>query len=440
MSTSVELPDDPQYIVDGGYLLQTVVWTKPSTYDEVCQNYVQYIIRHYKRDAQVIFDGYDQQLSTKSIEHARRASKKVSASILMGGSMPTTTSQADFLGNVKNKGRLIKLLTHHLMTAGIDVQQARSDADSMIISSALNVSDKPTVVVGTDTDLLVALIARAPKDSQLYMLRPSSNNTTVFDIKNLQSAVGECKDSLLFLHAVTGCDTTSALYNQGKKKTYKLLKEHTGLAKDVSIFNMSQAAKKDVISAGEKSLLHLYGASDFTSLDTFRYYAYIRAIAKKSVKDSFNLATLPPTSAAAKQHILRTYLQVQQWIVNELEPTDWGWRVYMDTLIPVPTDQPPAPERLLNLVSCKCKTGCSRGCGCCRVGALCSPMCANCMGITCTNTGQDSEVYTDDIYMWELVQNRTTKHVIPFPAYIGRVWYGPSWAINGLTHVIMSHH
>ena len=172
MSTSVELPDDPQYIVDGGYLLQTVVWTKPSTYDEVCQNYVQYIIRHYKRDAQVIFDGYDQQLSTKSIEHARRASKKVSASILMDGSMPTTTSQADFLGNVKNKGRLIKLLTHHLMTAGIDVQQARSDADSMIISSALNVSDKPTVVVATDTDLLVALIARAPKDSQLYMLPP----------------------------------------------------------------------------------------------------------------------------------------------------------------------------------------------------------------------------------------------------------------------------
>ena len=260
VSTSVELPDDPQYIVDGGYLLQTVVWTKPAIYDEVCQRYVQYLIRHYKRDDKVIFDGYDQQLSTKPVEHARRASKKVSASVLMDGSMPTTTSQADFLGNVKNKGCLIKLLTHHLMNAGKDVQQARSDADSMIISSALNVLDKPAVVVGTDTDLLVALIARAPKDSQLHMLRPSSNNTTVFDIKSLQSAVGECKDSLLFLHAVTGCDTTSALYNQGKKKAYTLLKEHTGLAKGVSIFNMPQAAKKDLISAGEKFLLHLYSA------------------------------------------------------------------------------------------------------------------------------------------------------------------------------------
>ena len=72
--------------------------------------------------------------------------------------------------------------------------------------------------MGTDTDLLVALIARAPKDSKLYMLRPSSTNSTVFDIKSLQSAVGKFKDSLPFLHALTGCDTTSALYNQGKKK------------------------------------------------------------------------------------------------------------------------------------------------------------------------------------------------------------------------------
>ena len=58
---------------------------------------------------QTYIDGYDQQLSTKSVEHARRAPKKVSASILMDGSMPTTTSQADFLGNVKNKGRLVPI-------------------------------------------------------------------------------------------------------------------------------------------------------------------------------------------------------------------------------------------------------------------------------------------------------------------------------------------
>ena len=272
------------------------------------------------------------------------------------------------------------------------------------------------------------------------MLGPSSNNTTVFDIKSLQSAVGECKDSLLFLHAVTGCNTTSALYNQGKKKAYKLLKKHTGLAKDVSIFNMPQAAKKDLNSAGEKFLLHWYGASDFTLLDAFRYYAFTCAIAKKSAKDSFNLTTLPPTSAAANSTSSVPISRSNSGLARSWSLQTGGGGVYMDTLIPVPTDQPTAPERLLYLVSCKCKTGCSRGCGCRRVGALCSPMCTNCMGITCTNTGRDSEVYTDDIYMGELVHNRTTKHVIPFSLYIGTVWYVPSWAINGLRHVIVSHH
>ena len=203
---------------------------------------------------------------------------------------------------------------------------------------------------------------------------------------------------------------------------------------------MPQAAKKNLISAGEKFLSHWYGASDFTSLDAFRYYAYTRAIAKKYVKDSFNLATLPPTSAAAKQHILRTYLQVQQWIGNELEPTDWGWRVYMDTLIPVPTDQPPAPERLLNLVSYKCKTGCSRGCGCRRVRA----MLTNVRQLHGNNLHQYRPGFWGlhwwYIYMWELVHDITTKHVIPFSIYIGTVWYVASWAINGLTHVIVSHH
>ena len=67
VSTLSELPDDQQFVVDGGHLVQSVVWNKPATYYEVCQSYVQYIIRHDKHDAKVIFDGYEQQLSTKRI-------------------------------------------------------------------------------------------------------------------------------------------------------------------------------------------------------------------------------------------------------------------------------------------------------------------------------------------------------------------------------------
>ena len=158
---TTELPEDAQFVIDGGHLLQSVLWPKPATYDEVCQNYVQYVIRHYGQDAKVRLNGYEQQLFTKVVEQARRASKKMSASILINGAMPTTASQADFLSNVKNKGRLIKMLIDHLRAAEVDVQQAPADADTLIVSTTLGITDKPGVAVGTDTDLVMGLVARA---------------------------------------------------------------------------------------------------------------------------------------------------------------------------------------------------------------------------------------------------------------------------------------
>ena len=64
---------------------------------------VHHIMCHGKQDAKVIFDGYNQQLSTKSVEQARKAPKKIFESISVDRNMPTTTSQADFLSNAKKK-------------------------------------------------------------------------------------------------------------------------------------------------------------------------------------------------------------------------------------------------------------------------------------------------------------------------------------------------
>ncbi|KAG1696477.1 Proprotein convertase subtilisin/kexin type 7 [Nymphon striatum] len=64
------------------------------------------------------------------------------------------------------------------------------------------------------------------------------------------------------------------------------------------------------------------------------------------------LASLPPTSAAAKKHSYRTYRTVQEWMGNTLPPIEWGWRSHDGTLAPVETDRPVAPESLLTMVSC----------------------------------------------------------------------------------------
>lgn len=57
------------YPVDGRYLLQSGL----SPENDVYQNYVQHIVRHYNTEYSIVFDGYGQEPSIKSVEQARGA-------------------------------------------------------------------------------------------------------------------------------------------------------------------------------------------------------------------------------------------------------------------------------------------------------------------------------------------------------------------------------
>ena len=114
----------------------------------------------------------------------------------------------------------------------------------------------------------------------------------------------------------------SVLYRQGKRKAFNQLhkkKEHDLLKDFISVGNTHQEVQK----AGESSLLKLHGASSKCgSLDQLRYIAYKKAISRTSLSSSFQLATVPPTSAAAKLYSFRAYLTVQEWMGNILQPTE----------------------------------------------------------------------------------------------------------------------
>ena len=150
-------------------------------------------------------------------------------------------------------------------------------------------------------------------------------------------------------------------------------------------------------SAGEEFLLALYGAPKTTlSLNQHRHHCFMKAVAKCPSHSKIQLAALPPTSAAAKEHSLRVYHQVQHWLGCDLPQTDWGWDLVNGNLHPVLTRQPPAPDSLLNLITCNCKCGYERGCGCKKAGLKCSLLCGNCRGSGCSNSETPEEVSDDD--------------------------------------------
>ena len=124
--------------------------------------------------------------------------------------------------------------------------------------------------------------------------------SNVLNISAIQQDVRDIKQNLLFLHAMTGCgDITSALYRQGKKRVFGLLMSNDDISGyEVKVFNSETLSPAEMSVKGKKFVLALYGGQILAMLDEYRYYAYNRNIASKSIGAIFTLASLPPTSSA----------------------------------------------------------------------------------------------------------------------------------------------
>ena len=171
----------------------------------------------------------------------------------------------------------------------------------------------------------------------------------------------------------------------------------------------SSSDRNEIISAGETVLVKLYGGKDDDSLNTLRHVKYVQKLS--GATSSLQPNKLPPTSAAAKFHSLRTYFQVQEWLhlgstETILDPVDWGWEEKGGMLLTVYTDIAVAHDNLLQIITWNCKTDCQTSrCSCRRHGLVCSVACGECRGDSCLNSASkmtilgfsDSDVSDNDM-------------------------------------------
>ena len=155
-----------------------------------------------------------------------------------------------------------------------------------------------------------------------------------------------------------------------------------------AVVTQPQITHGDIQAAWEYFMFNLYGSISAQSLNKQTYN--VQPEPWLSIPDLFiydrNSAS---SSAAGKFHLYQTYHSVQQRLGNDLSPADWGWRTKGDTLVPIETDQPVAPSKVLRMMSCGCKTGCGRSCGCCKSGLFYLVTSSNCYRIAC------SDIYVD---------------------------------------------
>ena len=375
------------HVLDGGALLHRVKWGNKMTYQEVSKQYASYVRGKYGESC-IVFDGYEQGPSLKNHEHLRRI-KKVCADIQLSESMEAYKNQEVFLANEKNKQQFILLISQYLSDNGQAVHHSTGDADTMIIQCALQYASEGSEVnvVADDTDVLVLLMHHwKPNMSNIYFLSEAGKTFKIWRISDLVEQAGPIVTSnLLFLHAWSGCDTTSATFGQGKIGLIKKIKQSKDVQAIAELMMNHNATVEQVGKAGARLFVIAFGGKQSDSLNTLRYVKYMEMVASAKNIDP---QKLPPTARAAYYHSLRVHLQVIFWkefTNNCLDPLIWGWKLHNSKLQPIMTDHEPAPENLLKFVRCKCKLStanpyASNTCSCRKHGLKCVTACGDYRG------------------------------------------------------------
>ena len=237
------------FSVDGGALLNRVQFKKQMKFREIAMLYVNYVRKHY-RSCFIVFDGYET-ATTKASERTRRQEGKKAQAVIIDEDNEVPYSQVQFLANEGNKTQLIRLISKFLVHDCQMVYQCKGDADTMIVSTSLQLAkdkDVPVVVVADDTDVAVMLLYHWNESMQAK------------------------REHLLFVHAWSGCDTSSSTFGKGKSTFMNMVRKSYELQMASEIISNPCSTQTEVGSAAIKSFIIVYGGKADTSLTKMRYH------------------------------------------------------------------------------------------------------------------------------------------------------------------------
>jgi len=113
---------------------------------------------------------------------------------------------------------------------------------------------------------------------------------------------------------------------------------------------------------------------------------------------------LPPSPPPVNFIPIRHYHQFMEWMEcsDEMEPSEWGWKMEEDKLVSVLTDKSSAPDALTQMIHCNCLEGCNTlRCTCRKHGLECRPTsaCRHYQDGNCNNMTNDPVIddYKDDV-------------------------------------------
>ena len=253
-----------KYLLDGGAVPHHVTW-KVSIFKELFQDYISNVNLKYGL-CTLVFDGYNS-ISTKDHEHRGRAAQVPPCSdVSVTSGTNIFHTREDILSNNGSKMQFIRLLSEVLQKEVHTVINCEGDAGTYIVDAALDVTcdNNIAIVVAEDTDILILLIYFWNSEMADVYLRTEEKKYQPVKLVKIRSVVeylsSDVVHNILFIHAWSCCDTTSATYGHEKTALLKLVKKgHSTVMKICSTFNNLQSSQMEIAEAGHILFCMRYG-------------------------------------------------------------------------------------------------------------------------------------------------------------------------------------
>jgi len=329
--------------------------------------------------------------SVKTQERDRRGcSEKL---IIAGPKTKRPASWKEFLQNDDNKTQLIETLTdvwsddtfapklvdrrifvvsqghcYHLEAKdGCSVEKTEIDSlysdqeetDTRVVLYCLFAEEEGygTVRVRSpDSDIFFILLHHAAKIRiRVLFDTGTGDKRKVIDVTKLATTYGQplCT-ALLALHAVTHCDTTSAMKGIGKVKPLKQLLKHEEFLCIGALgenWDVPDSLYKDI----ERFTCAMYGKHHYSSVDELRHDLLKQKCEGPdgtiNIDKNIDLCQLPPCKKSLKQHTRRSNYQVAKWKRGHIaQPSipmpkeEYGWKYVGGKVEPFWFEGPLVPQ------------------------------------------------------------------------------------------------
>jgi len=264
-----------------------------------------------------------------------------------------------------------------------DLSCTHEEADTRLLFHAFNSFNHgftKLMIHATDTDVVVIAIAVASvlKECEIWVAFGHGSKVRYIPCHLISAELGDDASwGLLFMHAISGCDTVSAFFGIGKKTAWAVWQSMPQLTPTfVSLSRAPAQISQDDMDQIERYVVLLYQRTSAL--------CHVNEARKQLFTNNRKMENIPPTLHALEQHVKRAVYQAGhiwgQSLVgkpNVPSPDIWGWERVKDDSpwTPCWSTLPEAAKGCQELLKCGCKKECTKRCTCVKANLPCTQLC-----------------------------------------------------------------